>query len=196
MYRTAIFLLAGLALAGPASVSAQSGRDLSDPVATALLPLPQSLREGATVIDRTDESVLRRGSNGLTCLADVPGDARLSIQCHPSIVEPYMRRGRELSAEGIRGIESRSVLAAEVRTGRLYLPAGAMIRNISGAINVEIGVPDSVRVWSEFLIPFATTTDLGIPDTDQGLDPWMMRPGDVAAHVMVRYRSVPWSEIH
>ena len=196
MNRIAVFLFVGLALAGPTSVTAQIGVDLSDPVATALLPLPASLREGATVIDRPDESVRRRGSNGLTCLTDVPGNAGLSVQCHPSIIEPYLRRGRELSAEGIRGTELRSILAAEVRTGRLYLPTGAMIRNLSGTINVETGVPDSVRVWSEFLVPFASTIDLGIPDTDQGLDPWMMRPGDVAAHAMVRYRSVPWSEIH
>ena len=107
-----------------------------------------------------------------------------------------MRRGRELSSKGIRGSEQRSVLAAEIRTGRLYLPSGAMLRNLSGDINVEAGVPDSVRVWSEFLFPFASTAELGIPDTDQGLDPWMMRPGDVGTHVMVRYRFVQWSEIH
>ena len=196
MNRIAVFLLVGLALAGPTLVSGQSGIDLWDPVATAVLPLPEGLREGATVIDRTDESVLRRGSNGLTCLADVPGNDRLSLQCHPSIIEPYMRRGRELNAKGIRGTESRSILAAEVRTGRLYVPSGAMLRNIQGTINVEKGVPDSVRVWSEILVPFASTTELGIPDTDQGLDPWMMRPGDVGAHFMVRYRSVPWREIH
>ncbi len=195
MNRIAVFLTVGLALAGPDSLRAQSV-DLSDPLATAVLPLPQDLREGATIIDQTAESILRRGSNGFTCLADVPHDDRLSLQCHPSAVEPYMRRGRELSSEGIRGSEQRSVLAAEVRTGRLYLPTGAMLRLISGPINVEVGVPDSVRVWSEFLFPFGTTTELGIPATDQGLDPWMMRPGDVGAHVMVRYRSVPWSEIH
>jgi len=195
MNRITVFLAAGLVLAGPALLRAQIV-DLSDPVATAVLPLPEDLREDATVVDQNTEEVLRRGSNGLTCLADLPDDARLSVQCHPSVVEPYMRRGRELSAEGIRGSEQRSILAAEIRTGRLYLPSGAMIRIVSGNINAETGVPDSVRVWSEFLFPFASTAELGIPDTDQGLDPWMMRPGDVGTHVMVRYRSVPWSEIH
>ena len=196
MNRIAVFLAAGLALFGPALLGAQSAVDLSDPVATAVLPLPENLREGATVIDQATETILRQGNNGFTCLADLPGNDRLSLQCHPSIIEPYMRRGRELSSKGIRGSEQRSVLAAEIRTGRLYLPSGAMLRNLSGNINVEAGVPDSVRVWSEFLFPFASTAELGIPDTDQGLDPWMMRPGDVGTHVMVRYRFVQWSEIH
>lgn len=196
MNRIAVFLAVGLALFGPALLGAQSAVDLSDPVATAVLPLPENLREGATVIDQATETILRQGNNGFTCLADLPGNDRLSLQCHPSIIEPYMRRGRELSSKGIRGSEQRSVLAAEIRTGRLYLPSGAMLRNLSGDINVEAGVPDSVRVWSEFLFPFASTAEWGIPDTDQGLDPWMMRPGDVGTHVMVRYRFVQWSEIH
>ena len=195
MNRIALFVVSGLVLAGPALLTAQSV-DLSDPVATAVLPLPADFRDDATVIDRANETVLRRGRNGFTCLTDVPGNAGLSVQCHPTAIEPYLRRGRELSAEGIRGAEQRGVLAAEVRTGRLYLPAGAMLRNISGTINVETGVPDSVRVWSELLLPFANTAELGIPDSDQGLDPWMMRPGDVGTHVMVRYRSVLWDEIH
>ncbi len=132
MNRIAVFLAVGLALFGPALLGAQSAVDLSDPVATAVLPLPENLREGATVIDQATETILRQGNNGFTCLADLPGNDRLSLQCHPSIIEPYMRRGRELSSKGIRGSEQRSVLAAEIRTGRLYLPSGAMLRNLLG----------------------------------------------------------------
>ena len=168
---------------------------LTDPVAMAVLPLADTLRAGATVVDYVDNQVLRRGTNGITCLTDRPADNRLSLVCYPSAVEGYMRRGRELSAEGIRGNEYRAILGAEVKTGALYFPSGVLLRNVSGPINDATGVPDSVRVWVEFLLPFADGAALGIPLFDSGLDPWMMSAGTVAAHVMVRYRWVPWDEV-
>ena len=168
---------------------------LTDPVATAVLPLADTLRAGATVVNYADNQVLRRGTNGITCLTDRPADNRLSLVCYPSAVEGYMRRGRELSAEGIRGNEYRAILGAEVKTGALYFPSGVLLRNVSGTINDATGVPDSVRVWVEFLLPFADAAALGIPLFDSGLDPWMMSAGTVAAHVMVRYRWVTWDEV-
>ena len=97
MHRIALLVVAGLVLVGT-PLDAQSV-DLSDPVATAVLPLPADFREDATVVDQTSEKVLRRGRNGFTCLTDVPGNAGLSVQCHPTVIEPYLRRGRELSAD-------------------------------------------------------------------------------------------------
>jgi len=168
---------------------------LNAPTATAVLPLPDTLRAGATVVNYADNQVLRRGTNGITCLTDRPGDDRLSLLCYPSAVEGYMRRDRQLSAEGIRGNESRAILHAEVKTGALYLPSGVLLRNVSGVLNETTGVPDSARVWSEFLLPFADPTALGIPEFNAGLDPWLMSAGRVDAHVMVRYRWVPWDEV-
>ena len=53
-----------------------------DPVALALLPLPDTLRAAATVVQYGEgvRALLRRGTNGLTCVADQPGDLRLSPQ--------------------------------------------------------------------------------------------------------------------
>ena len=168
-----------------------------DPVALAVLPLPDTLRAKATVVQYEDgvRALLRRGTNGLTCVADQPNDLRLSLVCYPTSIDPYMDRRRELRAEGLRGAEFRAILGAEVRTGQLYLPTGVMIRNVSGPINPDSGVPDSVRVWSEMFVPFADAGELGIPEFDAGLDPWMMSAGTVGAHVMVRYRSVRWDEV-
>jgi hypothetical protein len=187
------YVLLGCLIGGFFEAPAASQRP--DPVATAVLPLPDTLRPGATVIDYEDNEVLRRGTNGITCLTDRPGDNRLSLLCYPSAVEGYMRRDRQLSAEGIRGNESRAILHAEVKTGALYLPSGVLVRNVSGLLNEATGVPDSARVWSEFLLPFADPTALGIPEFDAGLDPWLMSAGRVDAHVMVRYRWVPWDEV-
>ena len=181
---------------GPSGITLAQGHP-ADPVALAVLPLPDTLRAAATVVQYGEgvRALLRRGTNGLTCVADQPDDLRLSLECYPTSIDPYMHRQRELRAEGVRGAESRAILGAEVRTGRLYVPAGVMIRNISGPINPDSGVPDSVRVWSEMFIPFADAGALGIPEFDAGLDPWIMSAGTVGAHVMVRYRSVPWDEV-
>jgi len=169
----------------------------ADPVALAVLPLPDTLRAAATVVqyDGEGRTLLRRGTNGLTCVADQAGDLRLSLVCYPTSIDRYMHRRQELRAEGVRGAEFRAILGAEVRSGRLYLPAGVMIRNVSGPINEASGMPDSVRVWSEMFIPFAEAGALGIPEFDAGLDPWIMNAGTVGAHVMVRYRFVRWDAV-
>ena len=190
-----LFLLIPAVLGLSAGSQAQSRE--ADAVAQAVLALPDTLREKATVVlfEDGDRVVLRQGTNGLTCVADQPGDTRLSLLCYPSSIDSYMRRQRELQTEGVRGAEFAAVLGAEVRSGQLYLPMGTMIRNISGTINPESGVPDSVRVWSEMFFPFANAAELGIPEFNAGRDPWMMRSGAVGAHVMVRYRSVPWEDV-
>jgi len=183
-----------LALGGRTATAQSRGPVVTDPVSTALLPLPDTLRGRTTVRDHRGE-VLRQGTNGLTCLADRPGDWQLSLVCYPSAIEPYMRRGRELAAADVRGAEARAILGAEVRSGRLFVPRGTLVRNISGAIDSTTARLDSVSVWLEILLPFATAEEVGIPETNQGLDPWMMRGGTVGTHVMIGYRSVPWSEI-
>lgn len=165
-----------------------------EPVATALLPLPDSLRQGATVV-AADGEVLRQGRNGLTCRADQPGDYRLSLVCYSSSLHPYMQRSAELSSSGVGGREFRARLGDEVRTGRIHLPTGSLIRNVSGAIDSVTGRIDSVRVWSEILLPYASAAELGIPTSNSGRDPWMMSEGSVGAHVMIRYRWVKWEDL-
>lgn len=199
---SARIVVSALVFAIPAATAAAQGGDHArqpvaglDRVALAVVPLPDTLRAGATVIDRATEAVVRRGSNGITCLTDDPSDHRVSLLCYPTAINGYMRRTRELGREGIRGREFRSITGSEVRSGKLFLPAGTMIRNLSGAIDSATGVPDSVRVWSEMLLPWADAGELGIPEFNAGLDPWMMSSGTVNAHVMIRYRSESWDDV-
>lgn len=177
-----------------AAVLAATQQGHHDPHALALLPLPASLRAEATVVSG-DGEVLRQGRNGLTCRTDSPADYRLSLACYPSTIQPYMRRSAELAAEGLRGQELRSRLSEEIKTGRLYLPSGSMVRWISGPIDSTTGRADSVRVWSELLMPYASAAELGIPTTDSGEDPWLMSNGTVGAHIMIRYRWVRWQDL-
>ena len=54
-------------------------------IATATVPLPELMRAGAAVV-RLDASgkpePLRPGSNGMVCIADLPGDDEFDVRCY------------------------------------------------------------------------------------------------------------------
>src|SRR5690606_20466173 len=71
---------------------------------TAVLAAPEALREAASVYgyDQDGEFVLlRKGTNGIICLADDPASKGFSVACYPEDLEPFMARGRELKKEGM-----------------------------------------------------------------------------------------------
>ena len=77
-----------------------------DLISSALLPLPEAYRDGATVLGYGEDgmvSVVREGNNGMYCLADKPGDERFQAVCYHESLEPFMARGRELRAQGVTG---------------------------------------------------------------------------------------------
>lgn len=166
-------------------------------VETAVLPLPSNMQSGATVlIYSTDGTlkVLRSGTNGLFCIADNPNDERLSVECHPQSLRAYLERRRQLSLTENSATRD-SLLTIEIKAGTLQLPAGAISHFISGTINPQTGVPDSVSVWSEIAVPFAGPETTGLTLENAGEAPWMMRPNHYGAHIMVDYRTVAWAEI-
>ena len=72
-------------------------------IAAAVLAAPPDRQEGARVLgfDRDGTMVqLRAGSNDLVCLADDPGRDGFSVACYHESMEPFMARGRELTAQG------------------------------------------------------------------------------------------------
>ena len=55
-------------------------------VETAVLPLPENLQSDASVMTYTAEGtlrIIRLGTNGFFCIADIPDDQRFSVECHP-----------------------------------------------------------------------------------------------------------------
>ena len=79
---------------------------------------------------------IREGSNELTCLADEPGDTRFHVACYHNSLEPYMARGRELRAEGIRGQESFDIRHEEAEAGALSMPtAPAAVYNVMADVD-------------------------------------------------------------
>jgi len=166
-------------------------------VETAVLPLPANLQSDASVMTYTPEGtlrIIRSGTNGFFCIADIPDDQRFSVACHPESMRSYLERRRRLSLTETRTMRD-SLLAQEIQEGKIGLAVGTLSRFISGPLNAETGVPDSVRVWSEIAVPLAGPEKTGLTLEDAGEAPWMMRPNHYGAHIMIDYATVAWTDI-
>ncbi|QXD13842.1 hypothetical protein GQ464_010200 [Rhodocaloribacter litoris] len=165
--------------------------DAAVQIAGAVSPLPEDLRDGATVrgYDADGNLVtLREGANGLICLADDPNREGFHAACYHASLEPYMARGRELRAQGITGVESFEVRHREAEEGKLKMPeAPATVYNLSGdAFDPATGTVTAPRRLYAVYIPYATPETTGLPDRPPGPGaPWIMRPGTPSAHIMI-----------
>ena len=186
----------GLAL--PGSMTAQMHDSDEWHAAVAPLALPEASRAGAEVRAWTADGglrVVRAGSNGMICLSDRPGEG-LALACYHEGLEPFMKRGRELRAEGIEGMQRMQVRWNEARAGTLPMPeVAAMVYNLR--LPEEPADPSTVdpakggRLHAVY-IPNATAESTGLPtEPGEGSAPWLMWPGEPSSHVMI---SLPPSE--
>jgi len=162
-------------------------------IAGAVSAAPEDRRAGATVMGYSADGelvLLREGTNELVCLADKSGDENFRVACYHQSLEPYMKRGRELRAEGIEGADNLQARHDEADSGKLEMPsAPAALYNLGGAIDIfnpETGeVTGGNWVWSIYT-PYATEEATGLPTTPQAPGaPWIMRPGTASSHIMV-----------
>ena len=201
MTRTSL-VVASLALLASASASAQdAGASAAarasltvpsdeDQVAAALHAAPAERREGATVLGWSADGsvrVLREGTNAMICLADNPADDEFSVACYHDSLEPYMRRGRELSAQGLRGMERNHRRWEEAEAGTLAMPtepATLYVLHGSGYDARTDAVTDPFLRWSIY-IPGATPESTGLDTRPMPGAPWLMFPGTPGAHIMI-----------
>lgn len=161
----------------------------ADPVAAAVLPLPEMSRDGATVLGYDDDGsvhVIREGDNEFYCLADMPGDERFQAVCYHESLEPFMARGRELRAQGLKGIDVLNKRHEEMDKGLLDAPvAGATLYNMMMDLkdfDPESAAPALYAVY----LPNATTESTGLSERQPAPGaPWIMRPGTPSAHIMI-----------
>ena len=160
-------------------------------VAAAVLALPATLRDSATVLGyRELHSLveLRRGTNGMICLADNPADSTFHVACYHESLEPFMARGRALRASGVTGEQVDTVRFREIREGTLRMPAGpAALHSLSGPAgswNADSNTVTGGRALYVVYIPFATPESTGIPAVPAPNQPWLMFPGTPKAHIM------------
>ena len=162
-------------------------------IKTAVLPAPEAEKDRAMVYGYNKEGefiVLREGSNNLICLADDPNKEGISVSCYSKKLEPFMKRGRELTAEGKDFKEKRDIRGMEVAQGTLEMPKEPSMTYIyygsDAAYDKSTGELADGQFRYVIYTPFATTESTGLPDKPHAKGmPWLMDPGTFRAHIMV-----------
>lgn len=162
-------------------------------IKTALLAAPEGERSGAKVYGYNENGemvVLKEGSNNMICIADNPNVEGIQVACYSKKLEPFMARGRELSAEGKSEMEKRKIRKEEVESGKLKMPdAPSTLYVFSGSdenYNKESGELKDGKFRYVIYIPYATTESTGLPAKPEAPGmPWLMDPGTHRAHIMI-----------
>lgn len=162
-------------------------------IKTAVLPLPDAEKAGAMVYGYNSEGkleVFREGTNNMVCLADDPEKEGISVSCYSKALEPFMARGRELSAAGADFKEKMDTRGKEVAEGKLKMPEAPSMTYIYYGKDEDYDRSTGELANGKFryviYIPFATTESTGLPDKPHAPGmPWLMDPGTHRAHIMV-----------
>jgi hypothetical protein len=154
---------------------------------------PDALRKDARVYGYDAEGewqTLREGNNELTCVADDPGKSNFHVACYFNGLEPFMKRGRELSAEGLSREDVDKKRAEEIESGELELPGKPMalysLTGEEGAYDYETGTLKKASPLTVVYTPFGTQESTGMTTAPAGPGaPWLMEAGMPWAHIMI-----------
>jgi len=159
----------------------------------AVLAAPEELRDSAAVLgyDPAGNLVeLRKGTNGFICLApDYKTPKFYAAHCYPETLEPFMKRGRELIAEGkrserdeIRGKEhAEGTLSIPHQPSTLYVYWGSLEK-----LDRQTGEMSDGKRRYVIYVPFAKAKDLGLSNQPNPFGmPWLMNEGTYKAHIMI-----------
>ena len=180
------------------STSAQEdwsfGHAYPNALINAVLPLPEDLRDGATVLvyhpDTGERIVVRQGSNAIVCIPGNPGDTR----CFNQVMGPANDLRAKLQAEGKSNEEIAAALGAARESGAVpTAPYGTMMYLLRHNDN-------QIKLLWVMLVPNATPDSIGVSTTSQrdnalqghGM-PWLMREGTPGAHIMIPINNTPLS---
>lgn len=147
----------------------------------ALLPLPDQLRDGATVVlDAVPGKriVLRKGTNNIICRANTTSP-RFNVHCYQKEMDTFWTRFQQLSLEGKSNAEILDKLSAEVVSGRLKSLTGVALYRLSGES------PESSLPIMSIFLPYATSESTGLSTERNHYRPWLMWAGTPFAHVMI-----------
>lgn len=177
-----------IAFAGLLTAASAAAASVDEQVAQALLPLPEDLRAGATVVTYDSNTgariVLRPGTNAIECEPMNPSDG--FIRCYNKVTVPRHEFEAKLRAEKKSDKEIQEAVAAAIKDGTLKAPPyGTMAYRLA----FKEGVIKKLWVMS---VPFATPESIGVSTVSQrdaalkgqGL-PWLMLAGTPGAHVMI-----------
>lgn len=162
-------------------------------IEAAVLAAPKSFRANAKVYGYDGDGnwmTLREGSNTLVCVGDDPKEEDFHVSCYFLELEPFMKRGRQLRAQGLTRTRVDSVRLKEIETGQLNLPQKAMtLYSLSGdenAYDYTTGTLRKARPLTVVYIPYGTAESTGMTTSPTGPGaPWLMEPGTPWAHIMI-----------
>lgn len=181
--------LLALALLAPALLADHHALSETDQIRAALQAAPESRRDGAGVVGWTAEGktkTLREAQNDLICLAAKPGAKNYSVACYHKDLDPWMARGRELSAEGLTGMDRHKARWAEVESGKLHIPREPRMLYVLHGDGFDPATGETVKPYLRWVVytPYATPETTGLP-IEASNEPWLMYPGTPGAHIMI-----------
>jgi hypothetical protein len=158
-----------------------------DKIKEAVLPLPDDLKAGATVVvydEKTGErQVLRQGTNVIECQ---PKAKDGFVRCYNKVLAPRRDMEAKLRAQGKSDDEVTKAIRAATEAGQLKpTPFGTMSYRYSDD-------PGRIKLLWVISVPNATPEQLGVSTESQrdaalkgNGKPWMMLPGTPGAHIMI-----------
>jgi hypothetical protein len=160
-------------------------------IAGAVQAAPADRRAGAAVLgwDAAGKVVtLRAGANDQVCMADNPKIEGFNVACYHKDLEPFMARGRELTAQGITEDKERDGTRwKEIDAGKLVMPKEARTLAVTTgkAFDAATGVVTEGYTRWVLYVPHATAASTGLPTAPAPGVPWLMDPGTAGAHIMI-----------
>jgi hypothetical protein len=179
-----------LTMTGPVRAQAPSR---SAAIAAAVVPLPGELRPGAGVVTLEaagQPRTLRPSTNGLICIADRPGDPFFAVECYHASFIPVVYRMKQLVARGMPEPARDDTIEADIKTGRLKLPAAPTFGYLATGPIAAYDAPtntigDAIQLGHRMFIPYATEAPIGVTTADDSRHPYLMAAGTYYAHVML-----------
>jgi len=186
----------GTELSNPGGTTMRANtKHIDDPIEQALLPLPDSLKDGATVVSYDTESgernVLRDGTSVIECQTRDPVSA--FTRCYHELRGPEFDMRAKLTAQGMPNDE----IGAQVDAAR----AAGTIPPRPFALDYRVYEDDDrIKYLWILRMPGTMSENLGLSTASQrdsslagqGL-PWMMREGTPNAHLMIPINSTELS---
>jgi hypothetical protein len=159
-------------------------------ISAAILAAPEELRADATVLGYTPEGKLvplRQGKNEMVCLATDPAKTALSVACYHKDLEPFMARGRELTAQKVTGKERVDLRLKEVESGKLPMPREPRTLYVLTGNGFDAATGKVTNPYLRWVIyvPFATPASTGLSTKGSDGAPWLMGAGTAGAHIMI-----------
>ena len=159
-------------------------------IAAAVLAAPKGREAGAKVLGYDEKGALvtlREGTNDQICLADDPKDAAFSVACYHKDLEPFMARGRELAAQGVKGPEREELRWKEIDAGTLKMAREPRNLCVVSGKGFDASTGQIAEAYTRWVVytPYATPESTGLGATPVPGGPWLMFPGRPTAHIMI-----------